>query len=223
MENYQLSLLIEQVIEELNKKNSMMKLAVLFTGKECPDYLAIFAQLQKIPANYRLVVCCSESAKNSFEKYKKIIIENLPNVEFSSDLNDCTALILPELSLNSLAKISLGLADNIASQWVQEYLLSRKQVIVTLDYMACLTSGYQNLGEYYRKALLGLNVIVSAITQLARHFQTNLDRRLDKTIIQFADVRYLVKEQVLSIPNASLITPSAKDWLSKQHIKIIRY
>ncbi|MDH2999104.1 hypothetical protein A1D22_04405 [Pasteurellaceae bacterium LFhippo2] len=221
MENLQLSALIEQVIQRLSQTSPVSSLGICFTGTSV-NYLEALVQFQKLRADYPLNFIQSATAQAEFQRYHSIYQQTLPNATFNAELSHCSQLIFPELSFNSLAKISLGIADNVASEQCQNALLQGKKVVATLDYFAQLPIAYQQLGNSYLKGLLALGINVVPLSQLSSLFLSdNQSARLTKAVIQQEDIRPLANHQTLYIAKNSLITPAAQDWIKQKNLQLI--
>ncbi len=130
--------IVEEVLRRLQKK--LKKATVLFTGGSYgfPDALE---QLKLLQADdWDLNILLSNHAE--YVLTPQLIREQLGNakvyvekdvMELSPFYGEVSALIVPTLTLNTAAKIALGIADNMATNLASHMLMSGIPVIAAKD------------------------------------------------------------------------------------------
>ena len=84
---------------------------------------------------------------------------------------------MPELSLNSLAKSTLNIADNLVTELIQHALFKAKKVVATIDYVqqnSDINSSYQRTIQQQIARLASYNVDIISLGEVANTINTIL-------------------------------------------------
>lgn len=159
-------------------------------------------------------------------------------------LDDCDAVLIPVMTINTAAKVVNGIADNLATTLIMSALLSGKEVIGVRD--ACdlhnvirAEMGHNKAARAYQAMLLSnverlkdYGVALCESQDLVKTVQLNLGRK-GTVPPQETEGRQVFNKQILSVadlPNSgglisvsprTIITPAAKDAIKERGIEVI--
>lgn len=136
MNDETMNIIVEKVLENLQKREKQA--LVVFTGGalKYQDSLASLRRLQE--NNWNLKVVLSKSAEHVFtsERIKKEL--SLENVYLESEnkglgqlYENTSVLIIPTLTMNTVAKIALGIADNLTTNIVQRFIMEELPIVAS--------------------------------------------------------------------------------------------
>lgn len=231
-----------------------IKMTVIFTGELSDFYPIILDQLALLPNSYSIYLLFSQSAQQSIKNKKLVIHSPSSNIHV---INQChyddkyigsDFLLLPELSLNSLAKSSVNIADNIATEYIQYALMNGKKIIATFDYFyekKNITMHYQQFIQHQIDKLINFNVNIITVSQISTVFEcqgvksdltdkarvsiqeivnsTSINSsKKSKNVISSTDIRRHNPKTPLYLFAESLVTPLAMDMIKQRNIRIIK-
>jgi len=236
MDSQTLSQLLDRVIAEVLAQTVAQKsVHVVVTGDDIaslPETLNCLAALEQ--AGYQLWVSFSHSASESTLQAAcmEALRQRGSHAGFGTAPRHYEALYLPALSVNSMSKIALGIRDNLACDAVFQALRHRKQVIATLHpdcqdrtlplpLLARLEQYAQTL-ESYGVAISGKRITPAGHTPLtAPAPSASLPITGKKRLITLRDVRLLAPGESLRIEGNTLITPAAKDEITRRNLTLV--
>ncbi|MFH1138247.1 MAG: flavoprotein [Pseudomonadota bacterium] len=140
-------------------------IVAVFTGASAGLPQAIEAARGLVFDGFKLKIAYSTAGRQFMEQTLARELAGLPQVEevnpehWFSDLLEARAVIAPLLSVNTLSKVALLLADNLASNLILQALFMGKPVALALDGVA-----YSNPA----RGALGLNRATPALQQALR-------------------------------------------------------
>lgn len=236
MDSQTLSQLLDRAIAELLAQSVAQKnVRVVVTGDDLsslPETLNCLAALEQ--AGYALWVSFSHSASQSALKAACIdaLRQRGSRAGFDRQRADYDALYLPALSVNSMSKIALGIRDNLACEAVFQALQQRKQAIATLhpqchDNRLPLTllarlAGYAQVLESYGVKIAGKKMAHVDPDPVSLSVpSTSLPTAGKKRLITLRDIRLLAPGEELWVERDTLITPAAKDEISRRNLTLI--
>lgn len=267
MHHSNLSELINKVIVDLisdavlNIVNQQLKrpqsIAIVFSGQAGHCYASILQQLLSLPKNLTINIFFSNSAQQHLSTQKISISAHTENIHFFHDTNEniiqdlpYDLLLLPELSLNSLAKSVNHIADNLPAKWIQQALLDNKRIVVTFDYLAQhhhLNPTYQHDIDALISKLIAYNIELANITDITTKIKacyaetknltvktqkkdsTTLSnhrlifaRQAKNRLISSSQVRCHDAQTPLYLGYDTLVTPLAMDMIRQKNIPIIK-
>lgn len=170
--------------------------------------------------------------------YKEEDIFNLENLE-----REYSLLIVPNITINTLSKVSLGILDSLTSNIIWDFLYSGKKVLIDLesareyrgrasknveinktvnfhiDRLKNMGADEVNRGIYIEKTLssLGLRDDVRHGTEAIESFN---EENGGRKIVTENDLKKLVKGEELTLSSNVILTPLAKDKIKELGIKI---
>lgn len=170
--------------------------------------------------------------------YKEEDIFNLENLE-----REYSLLIVPNITINTLSKVSLGILDSLTSNIIWDFLYSGKKVLIDLesareyrgrasknveinktvnfhiDRLKNMGADEVNRGIYIEKILssLGLRDDVRHGTEAIESFN---EENGGRKIVTENDLKKLVKGEELTLSSNVILTPLAKDKIKELGIKI---
>ena len=135
---------IQQVVVEVLKRllphmgatGDRGSVIVVFTGATVGYYEAIDQVRALIMKGYRVQLVFSHGAETLYAKFLRDQLEGFPHVtpmeeaKWLHTLKDSCAVVVPMLSLNTLSKLALLLADNFASNIILHALFAGKPVLL---------------------------------------------------------------------------------------------
>lgn len=267
MHNFNLSELINKVIVDLvsdavlNIVNQQLALpqsiVVVFSGQAGLCYASVLQQLLSLPKNQTINIFFSNSALQHLSKQKILISAPTKNIHFFHDTNEnftqdlpYDLLLLPELSLNSLAKSVNHIADNLPAKWIQQALLDNKRIVVTFDYLTQhhhLNPTYQHDIDAQISKLIAYNIELASITDITTKIKAcyaetknlpvktqkkdstthgnnrlNFARQTKNRLIASSQVRCHNAQTPLYLGYDTLVTPLAMDIIRQKNIPIIK-
>lgn len=210
---------LERIIAKALAQRRLGNVRIVITGEDestLPETLAALEALHKAGYGLRLTLSYSATRSALRPALLRWREKSLPGLvmdrRFPSPQEQYSELFLPALSGNSLAKIALGLRDNLASAWAFHALGHSKKIVVTLN------------GEFGRADF------PPAVRQQQRRYIATLrdygvivpdSATADKKLLSLADVRAHPEGASLRIVRNTLITPAAKDELARRRIPLI--
>lgn len=157
------------------------------------------------------------------------------------DLMTSDFLVIPALSVSSLAWIAQGIKGDETSTFVLEGLLHGKRVLVLEDgleykrFKQTCPSGLYALYESYGEKLGVLGVRIGELKELTEgktlstpdvcgDEEQRTPIRMEEKVITEKKLEALdcQDRSLVSIPAKAIITPMAKDYIRKKHIQIAR-
>lgn len=133
------------------------------------------------------------------------------------------SVFLPGLSANSLAKIALGLRDNLACQWTFHALARQQSVTATLGAeCSCTNPALTAQMSGYIERIIRYGIAVSATTPRATNETTATAISQNRQLISLKDVLTLPAHGHLYADRSTLITPAARDEIARRHITVIQ-
>lgn len=233
-----IDILSDKVVEYLNQATTVVsstatRYLVVLTGDSIPNIEQIIEKLSCLSDVVHLDVLLSYSAEKFLHQKGIDLITQLVNVELldcsPKSLNDYTGLIFPELSINSLAKGSMQIADNLATCLMQQAFLLKKPLLITIDYLdntMAQKNGYQQKIVASISILLTFGIKILKLDSLANGIYLSKLMRatniLSHELITQADIRLHDPQYPLYLSKKSLVTPLAKDLIHQKNIQIIR-
>lgn len=233
-----IDILSDKVVEYLNQATTVVsstatRYLVVLTGDSIPNIEQIIEKLSCLSDVVHLDVLLSHSAEKFLHQKGIDLIIQLVNVELldcsPKSLNDYTGLIFPELSINSLAKGSMQIADNLATCLMQQAFLLKKPLLITIDYLdntMAQKNGYQQKIVASISILLTFGIKILKLDSLANGIYLSKLMRatniLSHELITQADIRLHDPQYPLYLSKKSLVTPLAKDLIHQKNIQIIR-
>lgn len=268
MNNDELSALINKVIIDvisdavidlMNQRTILPKnIVVVFSGNATLCYSSVMEQLSLLPNNISCSLLFSHTALAHFSRQHLPLISPLTNVQIintsnysDSEILNYDLIVLPELSLNSLAKSVNNIADNLVTEFVQHALLNNKKIIATFDYFYQqhnLPISYRHGIEQQLAKLISYNVQVIKMTEIASKINTEWSLNINpyaKTeeksnveqinygasvssqqhvskVISSSYVRCHDPVKPLYLFKDALVTPLAMDIIKQKNIRIIK-
>lgn len=267
MHNFNLSELINKVIVDLvsdavlNLVNQQLALpqsiVVVFSGQAGRCYASVLQQLLSLPKNLTINIFFSNSALQHLSTQKISISAHTENIHFFHNTNaniiqdlPYDVLLLPELSLNSLAKSVNHIADNLPAKWIQRALLDNKRIVVTFDYLTQHhhpDPTYQHDIDAQISKLIAYNIELASITDITTkikacyaetknlpvktqekdstthgHHRLNFARQTKNRLITSSQVRCHHAQTPLYLGDDTLVTPLAMDIIRQKNIPIIK-
>lgn len=199
---------------------------VLITGDDIAAFPATLRYLTALSqAGCLLSVHFSHSAQRLHTRFADVLCRLLPQVSChhatTPTLRSGDTLLLPALSDNSLAKISLGLRDNAASQWVFQALTQDVRIIAIHHPDTTMPSAYLAQISHYQETLrqFGIRMMGEPSAPQAPVLH-NVVAPIGKSLLTARDVR-LHNEDTLRVPYGTLITPAARDEIAVRRITLI--
>lgn len=170
--------------------------------------------------------------------YKEEDIFNLENLE-----REYSLLMIPNITINTLSKVSLGILDSLTSNIIWNFLYSGKKVLIDLesareyrgresknveinrlvnfhiDRLKSMGADEVNRGIYLEKILSGLGIRDDVNHETEAIESINLGKE-ERKIITENDLKKLVKGEELTLPSNVILTPLAKDKIKELGIKV---
>ena len=251
-------LISDAIIELMKQRNTMpKKVVVAFSGHAGLCYSSVFEQLRLLPDSTSVYLLFSHSATEDLSRQNIPVVSSLKNVQVVSSLtalheqiSDYDLLFLPELSLNSLAKSTLNIADNLVTELIQHALFKAKKVVATIDYVqqnSDINSSYQRTIQQQIARLASYNVDIISIGEVANTINTfcsveiNSDKQTQRAdmarqlncqsytssqttgkVISYSHIRCHDPQQPLYLNSDTLVTPLAMDIIKQKNIRIIK-
>lgn len=243
-------LISEQVIAVLQRYQK--RIVVLFTGNDKDAFLQAQPQLQAlVQQGYSLSFLFSYSARTILEQHSIAIAALLPAhiiqageqeaKSYSSLLNQSHLLLLPALSLNTLAKSALGISDSLPSRVIAYAIMQGKRIVASHD--ASKTSGIPpayaaNIKQHIAQLqAYGVSFVKPCGFASCANMKTqpvatmgnpatclNSNRQpvqQKKRLISLHDVLLHDPSKTLYLAPNVLLTPAARDEINKRKIQLI--
>lgn len=246
MEEYR----IKQIIEKLLKSQFNKKVLLILDKSEIyiDELYKILSRFDNIEFEYIESLACKECDR--LNKIKSIASK----VNFECDIEDYLEqfdlVLVPFLSRNMLAKVSLGIADDIVSEYIQMAIMRNKD-IVALDLAwnpnsesskikkINLNSAYNSMLLGYSENLKSFGVKSISLFELEDEIKSNLFKEPgsenvtkvygEKEDHGFGDVidkKYITMndiegKEVLNISKRSKLTNLALDYVLEKNIDIV--
>lgn len=248
--------IVEKVIETLKKREKQA--LVVFTGGAIGFNESVH-QLNKLQTNgWTLKVVLSKSAEHIFTAdliQKKLSLNQVylerNNEGVQSLAKDSSLLIIPTLTMNTLAKVALGIADNLTTNLVAHFILNGLPIITAKD--ACLPDHparlefvtgpipkrYLQLFHHYVDVLSGYGIrmvraeeIFITVQKIAQNRQVN-EIQTNSSIQKnnFTRKKVITRTDILAAKEAgnciyvepqTIITPLAIDVADSVGVKIVK-
>ncbi|MBA4603268.1 flavoprotein [Thermoactinomyces mirandus] len=245
-----IDLIVERVLEKLKQRE---KQALIIFNGSFTGLKESLIQLKKMQErNWKLKVVLSKSAGHLLDpdhlkkelSVQEICIEGRDKNLQSLD-KDYSLLIMPTLTKNSAAKISLGIADNLTTSLVSRFIMRGLPIIAAKD--ACLPeerkktpSDYLNMFENYLDKLerFGLKLVkTDEIFQTVSENEPGPVHRFfpetavkpgpqhirGKKVVTQSDILDAIDTgRVLNVQAKAIITPLAMETANDAGVKIVR-
>lgn len=251
-----IDLISEQVIAALQRYKK--RIAVLFTGNDRCAFLQALPQLQALSQqNGPLSLLFSYSARPMVEQYQAEITALSPAhicqpgeqtvQDYLDQVNQSSLLLLPGLSLNTLAKSAVGICDSVPSEVIAYALVQGKRMVashshllhsasrgVSPAYIANIEQHITRL-QAYGVEFVGPSALASGIelpgraitaasgmTNPFNHYHGShqpVEQR--KRLVSLRDVLLHDASSPLSLTPDTLLTPAARDEIKKRKIQLI--
>lgn len=238
--------IVEEVLRRLKK--SPKKALIIFTGGTIGFNESIQQIRKLLEDGWNLKVLLSKSAE--FVLTSKLIKEQLKieDIYLESEVTDIKALytgidllIIPVLTINTAAKIALGISDTLATYIVSCGIMKGIPIVAAKD--ACdlknstrLSLGYDktpavylnkinsylNTLEEYGIKLVDSNELYDAVVHNTNQFefQSNI---LNKRVITTEDIiKAKQKNEEIIVPEDAIVTLLAYDVAEEMGVKIVR-
>lgn len=251
-------LVSDAVLKLINQRTSSpQSILVVFSGNAGLCYVSVLEQLALLPDDIAIHVLFSHSAWQNLSCQHIPLVAPLKNIhiihswdEGNNQQLNYDMLLLPELSLNSLAKSTNHIADNLVTTFIQEALLANKHIMVTFDYFYQQGSGvaaYRCSIEQQIAKLVSYEVEVMAIMEIVDRinaYRAQVVNTAMKTmvkgyaqpvksvsgnghqprskVISSSQVRCHNPQSPLFLNNDTLVTPLAMDIIRQRNIRIIK-
>ncbi len=241
--------IVDRVLSRLEEKEQQA--LVLFTGgalgfNESLDQLV---QLQENGWNFKVVL--SKGAENMMKEdlikeklsLEKVYLES-ENDGLHSLYQDGSILIIPTLTMNTAAKISLGIADNLATNLASRFIMEGLPIFAAIDACnpehpyriargkAAIPESYSNMFRTYLSRLqdFGMRLVQAKELQQAvvqsSHELPKADsqpKRARKKVITRAEVMEAKENgSMLEVFADSIITALAEETAAIEGVKIVR-
>lgn len=151
------------------------------------------------------------------------------------DITKNYALIIgPNITMNTLSKVALGMVDSFISTMVWTFLYQGKKTYLDFNsvrnYLGEETKNMaiSNMAENYIKQILQMGAIEisqkdyskEGITENVKTANSMVENKQEKKVITENDIRNLRNNENLILPIGSIVTPLAKDKAREMNIKI---
>lgn len=235
--------------EEGKKKSSLNEnrenILILFTGSK-NDLKIISKNLKKVrERGYSVSLCFSKSAEMILDTKEIVRIVDAKNIYFEENKNQYTDIassidlaIVPILTQNTLAKVSVGIQDNLVSMLLWQLLWSGKRVLVnpssavnkhdiqckSKEMVNLIKSYIEKIKDYGAEIIYDhdyLRYIDRDYNSKNEYFKNNEDRSKKDIITQKSILNLLGKTNRLEVAKGSIITDLAKDTAKEKGIEII--
>lgn len=244
-------LISEQVIAALQRYQK--RIVVLFTGNDEGVFVQALPQLQTlVQQGYSLSLLFSYSARTILKRHQAAIAALSPehiiqageqNAEECHRLiNQSHLLLLPELSLNTLAKSALGIGDSLPSQVIAYALMQGKPIIASHHFSennaippAYAANIKQHIAQLqaYGVRFIKPGELACSIDAKTQWVTTTIGRSVplsriihqpvqqQKRLISLHDVLLHDPSRALYLAPNVLLTPAARDEIKKRKIQLI--
>ena len=157
--------IVQEVVKKINSQNIIEefspkeKILVAITGST-NNLEQIVLELRKISKNYDLSLVFSEAASNIIDEnvFSEFhIIKDFSIKNYDEILSKHNIILLPLLTKNTVAKLVVGIRDNVITNLVSKALLLEKRVIAAYDscivnnevpYAKLINSNVEKLKDY---------------------------------------------------------------------------
>lgn len=243
-----INLIVERVLEKLKEREKQA--LVIFNGSSI-GLKESLAQLKKLQErNWKLKVVLSKSAGHFFDidylkkelSLQEFCIEG-KDIDLHSLYRNYFLLILPTLTKNTAAKISLGIADNLTANLVSEFIMDGLPIIAAKD--ACLPDtkktplkytnmfrNYLDQLESFGMKLVKAGEIFQAVSENEPGFNHHFcpetvkpapQQICTKKVVTQSDILEAIDTgRVLNVQAKAIITPLAMDTANDTDVKIVR-
>lgn len=246
-----IELIVDRVLQKLKSRENQA--LVVFTGGGIGFHESL-EQLKKLQVNeWQFKVVFSKSAEHIFSKdlIKKELSINHIFLESENDglhslYEDTSLLILPTLTMNTAAKIALGIADNLTTNIVQKFIMEGLPIIASKDacnpehnyrikagrkitprsYIHMFQDYYKRLGDFGLK-LVNASELQEAVIDYQRSQCNTQNKEIEQTgrkkVVTRKDIMRAKEEgNVLDVQANSVITPLAIETADTIGVKIVR-
>ncbi len=127
---------LKRLLPHMGATGERGTVVAVFTGATAGYKEAVDQVRSLVMQGYRVELLFSQGAETLYAKYLWGELEGFPHVTACSEsdwlrnLKDVRAVVVPVLSLNTLSKLSLLLADNFASNVILHALFAGKPVVM---------------------------------------------------------------------------------------------
>ena len=198
-------------IKELKKQGMKISLAFSFMAEEILDMEKIISSL------------------NPIKIYREEDIFKLKDIAENYSL-----IIGPNITMNTLSKVALGMVDSFISTMIWTFLYQGKKTYLDFNsvrnYLGIETknTSISNMAENYIKQVLEMGVIeinqedyskINTEKSIVKSKEI-IENNQRKRVITEKDILNLKGSEVLILPIGSIVTPLAKDKAREKNIKI---
>jgi len=247
-EDERIELIVERVLKKLMKPEHQA--LVIFTGGAL-GYGEALTELRKLQhKGWNLKVALSRSAEYVFTEEsikKELSLDKVYLESTNKSLHelylDTSTLILPTLTMNTAAKIALGIQDTLTTNITSKFIRDGMPVIASKNacqpessfgtsgtkdrtppgYMELFENHFTSLEEY-GISLVNADELQQAVLTSSKNSNEITDTQqsnISKNIVTSADIME-AKNQTLYIPPEAIITALAEETANHADIKIVR-
>ena len=165
---------IARLAERLGATGKKGPLIVVFTGATVGFAEAVQQVQNLILDGFRIQLIFSEAARKLLSKAVTDQMEGFPHITLVEEsswlgtLREARAVVVPLLSLNTLSKLSLLIADNLATNLILHGLLMGKPVVMAQNGADPTVAGRQDLGFHKGNSAL-TRAMVQRLRQVAEY------------------------------------------------------
>lgn len=179
---------IGRLAERLGATGAKGSLIIVFTAATVEFGEAVQQVRDLILDGFRVQLAFSKAARKLLSKAVTDQLEGFPHItlveasNWLGALRDARAVVVPLLSLNSLSKLSLLIADNIATNLILHALLMGKPVVVAQNGADPTAAGRRELGFHRGRSTLA-KAMVERLRTVAEYGCVMTDvRNLSETV-----------------------------------------
>ena len=246
-----IEIIVHRVLQQLKSRDNQA--LIVFTGGGIGFHESL-EQLKKLLVNeWEFNVAFSRSAENIFSKdlvKKELSVDHIylesENDGLQSLYEDTSLLILPTLTMNTAAKIAVGIADSLTTNIVQKFIMEGLPIIASKD--ACnpehtyrvkagrkkTPESYLHMFQDYYKRLEAFGITFANANELQKaviDHQQSLYNYQDKELKIEGKKKVITRKDMISaketgsileVPANSIITPLAIETADTLGVKIVR-
>ncbi|RKQ29249.1 flavoprotein [Oceanobacillus halophilus] len=217
-----INLIVDRVLAKLQEREHQA--LVVFTGGAIGFHESM-EQLKKLQKNgWKLKVVLSSSAEHIVTKeliqkelsIKTVYVESEnKGIQFLSQ--DSSILLIPTLTMNTAAKVALGISDSLATNIISKFLMEGLPIIAAED--ACTP-------EHPFRLKAGRKMPSSSYINMYDEYLTRLEdfgiklvgaEHIQKSVIHYQQTRFYEK-QVKSTTNQTVINTDKKQVITRQDV-----
>lgn len=242
--------IIEAVVREvLNRILGRPLLVMVFTtyGENKVDISSLSSLLNEISCSYRVSALfhgknCGRFVGNILREFGVDIIKDTEKGAIRETLNEAEVVLIPTLSLDTLARLCLGLIDNPVARIIYEALYEGKKVVVCTDTISAKPRTPEGLRRLIGEYLTRVRELGCIVTPLHQVKEALFDKEEDENIrtvstsAPLSSVEISLKDKVLTaegltrlprgvkrliLPDGALVTPLAWDQLKTSGIEVV--